>query len=322
MRTLLYLCLALLLTSPARAADHPLAVLGTVPDFTLTNQLAAGVHGHDLQGTIWVADFIYTTCPGPCPILTRHMADLASRLPDSVRVVSFSVDPTNDTPAVLKAYAATYGADPSRWWFLTGTESAIFALARDNFHLATDKGPDGPFHSPYFALVDGEGRIRQYYDGNDADLVPRVIADVDVLQQGRWGVLSTVDAGLNGLSGVLVALGFFFIRRRQVAAHKACMLSAVVSSSVFLVSYLTYHWHVHHVIFPGQGTVRTVYLSILASHSVLAAAVPPLVLITLARALNGRFPQHRAMARWTLPIWLYVSVTGVVVYVMLRHWNA
>ena len=129
--------------------------------------------------------------------------------------------------------------------------------------------------------------------------------------------LPAVNAFLNALSATLLLTGYFLIRRRRIAAHRAAMISAFVSSSLFLISYLVYHAQVGSVKFPGQGMARTLYLTILLTHTVLAAAVPVLALITLSRALARRYPAHRRIARWTLPIWLYVSVTGIVVYWML-----
>jgi uncharacterized membrane protein YozB (DUF420 family) len=129
--------------------------------------------------------------------------------------------------------------------------------------------------------------------------------------------LPAVNATLNALSALLLMAGFLLIRRRKIRAHRAVMLAAVVSSTLFLTSYLVYHAHVGSVHFPGHGAARIVYFSVLVSHTLLAAAVPVLAAITLVRALRGRFDRHKRIARWTLPIWLYVSVTGVVVYVML-----
>ena len=131
--------------------------------------------------------------------------------------------------------------------------------------------------------------------------------------------LPTVDAALNATSAVLLTLGFIFIRRGNVRAHKACMLSAVGTSTLFLACYLTYHYFHGTTRFLGQGLVRPLYFSILISHTVFAVVIVPLVLTTLYRALRGRFELHRRIARWTLPAWLYVSVTGVVVYWMLYH---
>ena len=129
--------------------------------------------------------------------------------------------------------------------------------------------------------------------------------------------LPTVNATLNGVAFVLLLIGFALIRSRRVEAHRVVMLAAFACSVLFLVSYLVYHAQVGSVRFPGTGLARTVYLGILLTHTVLAAAVPVLALITLFRALRRRFDRHRAIARWTLPIWLYVSATGVVIYWML-----
>ena len=130
-------------------------------------------------------------------------------------------------------------------------------------------------------------------------------------------LLPTLNAILNALSAILLVNGYLFIRRRKIAAHKRCMIAAVVTSSLFLVSYLTYHYQIGSKHFEGQGPIRAVYFSILVSHTVLAATIVPLVLMTLRRALKGNFERHAHLARRTLPVWLYVSVTGVVVYWML-----
>ena len=128
-----------------------------------------------------------------------------------------------------------------------------------------------------------------------------------------------IEACLNTLSAVLLATGYVLIRKKQVRGHKACMVSAFVASAFFLVFYLTDHFLRGIVYFQGQGAVRTFYLALLGTHSVLAAAIVPLALVTLYRAWRQRFALHKRIARWTLPIWLYVSVTGVVVYWMLYH---
>ena len=125
------------------------------------------------------------------------------------------------------------------------------------------------------------------------------------------------NALLNSASAILLIVGYYFIRQRNIAAHRRCMLAALCTSALFLVSYLVYHFEVGSVRFEGQGWVRTVYFAILISHTVLATAIVPLVVITVMRALRQRFDRHRAIARWTLPLWIYVSVTGVVVYWML-----
>jgi putative membrane protein len=129
--------------------------------------------------------------------------------------------------------------------------------------------------------------------------------------------LPTINATLNSLSAAFLILGFIFIKSKNIKAHKACMLSAFASSILFLISYLIYHYQVGSVPFKGQGAIRTVYFTILLTHTILAVVVVPLALITLFRALQENFPKHRRIARWAFPIWLYVSVTGVLVYMML-----
>jgi len=129
--------------------------------------------------------------------------------------------------------------------------------------------------------------------------------------------LPALNAVLNGTAGLLIAAGWLLIRRGHRQAHKRVMLGAVACSAVFLVSYLTYHFHVGSVRFQGQGPIRTVYFAILISHTILAVAIVPLVLITLNHGLRERFDRHRRIARVTMPLWAYVSVTGVVIYWML-----
>lgn len=129
--------------------------------------------------------------------------------------------------------------------------------------------------------------------------------------------LPTLNATLNGVSAVLLTSGYAMIRRRWITAHRAFMLAAWVTSMLFLASYTVYHAFAGSRPYPGHGMARMVYFVILISHVILAAAVLPLAITTLVRALAGRYPAHARIARWTLPVWLYVSVTGVVVYVML-----
>ena len=133
----------------------------------------------------------------------------------------------------------------------------------------------------------------------------------------RLSDLPTLNALLNATSALLLTVGFLLIRRRRRAAHRLAMLAAATTSTLFLVSYLAYHARVGSVRFRGEGAIRTAYFGILFSHTVLAAVVVPLAALTLARALRGRFPAHRTIARVTLPLWLWVSVSGVVVYWML-----
>jgi uncharacterized membrane protein YozB (DUF420 family) len=126
-----------------------------------------------------------------------------------------------------------------------------------------------------------------------------------LISQPAWNAI------LNGSSAILVTIGYVMIRSKRVQAHKTCMLAAVGTSTAFLISYVDYHLKVGSVRFPGQGMART------GTHTILAAAIVPLVIITLVRALKGRFADHKRIARWTLPLWAYVSVTGVLIYLLL-----
>lgn len=132
-----------------------------------------------------------------------------------------------------------------------------------------------------------------------------------------YTTLPAVNAALNATSTLFLVAGWLFIRRRDVRRHRFCMLTAFAASGLFLTSYVVYHANVGSVPFAGRGPVRVVYFAILITHVILAAIILPLALVTLSRALARRFDRHRAIARWTLPIWLYVSVTGVLIYVML-----
>jgi|SRR5579862_1747356 len=129
--------------------------------------------------------------------------------------------------------------------------------------------------------------------------------------------LPALNATLNGTSAVLLTIGWFLIKARRIAAHRRVMIAAFVSSSLFLISYVVYHAHIGSKRFPGTGVMRTVYFSILIPHVILAAVVLPMAIVTLRRGLKRNDKPHRRLARWTLPLWMFVSVTGVIVYVML-----
>ena len=129
--------------------------------------------------------------------------------------------------------------------------------------------------------------------------------------------LPLLNALLIGSSALCLLAGFYFIRRLEIRKHRVCMIAAFVCSALFLISYVVYHANVGSIRFAGEGSVRALYFTILVSHTLLAATVPALAIITLRRALRARFEQHRKIARWVLPVWLYVSVTGVVIYLML-----
>lgn len=154
---------------------------GTVPAFQLTNQNGQSFGSAQLAGKIWIADFIYTTCPGPCPMISSRMSELQKPLEKTdVRLVSFTVDPEKDTPEVLRGYAEKLQAEPGRWDFLTGPKSAIYKLSHDSFKLAVSDGSDAqgiPVHSTRMVLVDRHGQIRGYYDATEADAITKLVAD-------------------------------------------------------------------------------------------------------------------------------------------------
>ena len=129
--------------------------------------------------------------------------------------------------------------------------------------------------------------------------------------------LPALNATLNGISAVLLVIGYVLVRQRKLEQHRRVMIAAFSTSVLFLISYLIYHASVGSKPYPGQGSIRTLYFFVLITHIVLAALVPPMAIVTLVRGLRERYDAHRRLARWTLPIWLYVSVTGVIVYVML-----
>lgn len=166
-------------------SNRPLPVYGTVPKFDLVNQDAQPFGSEQLAGKIWIADFIFTSCPGPCPIITTRMSELQRPLGKSdVHLVSVSVDPEKDTPEVLRTYAYKLHIQPGRWDFLTGSRDAIYSLSRDGFKLGVSDGSEeegNPVHSTRFVLVDRHGAIRGYYDALAADAVTKLLADTNHL---------------------------------------------------------------------------------------------------------------------------------------------
>ena len=317
----------------ATARAKALPVLGTLPDFSLTDRSGRSVSRADLLGHVSVADFVFTSCSAQCPIVTAQMVKIQgyalARWPE-VRLLSLTVDPERDTPEILAAYAKEYSADPDRWWFLTGTRETLDDLIRNGFKVAgaspipVDTSPDAVLHSVSLVLLDPQARVRGYYQATDPEEMAKLRGDLGALAKTRnrgsfYAWLPDLNASLNALSFIFLASGLLSIRRKRISAHRACMLSACVTSLAFLVSYLTYHSKVGSVRFPGEGWVRPLYFSILISHTVLAATILPLVLVTLRFAFRENFAAHRRIAHWTFPIWAYVSLTGVIVYVML-YW--
>lgn len=180
-----------LISEPSAATE--LRKLSIVPPFALTERNGRTITNQDLAGKIWVADFIYTTCPGPCPLITAGMAKIQNAVAKdpNVQLVTFTVDPETDTPAVLAKYADTYGADPNRWWFLTGPEKPLYDLIQNGFFQVVQNNSGQPpqpgqykvTHSTYLALVDADGNVRGFYSGVDADGRADLLRDIKILEK-------------------------------------------------------------------------------------------------------------------------------------------
>ncbi len=168
-----------------RATDQEPITFGNVPEFELVERTGRTVTRADLDGQVWVADFIFTSCGGTCPMMTYQMGKLNRTLPDEVRLVSFTVDPSRDTPEILADYAERNEVEGDRWMFLTGERDSLYRLMREGFHLAVDDtigtAIEPIAHSSRFALIDRTGEIRNYYDGTSLESVDRIAGDVELL---------------------------------------------------------------------------------------------------------------------------------------------
>lgn len=178
--------IAVFVISGCAKAPPPLRAL---PDFSLTAVTVDGTSPLDLRalrGRVWIVDFVYTTCAGPCPMLTANMAALQKRLPKSIGLLSFTVDPDHDSPEVLTVYARKFGADPQRWFFVDGDKPALMKLFRDGFQIgvaesAAAEPGQNVAHTTKFVLLDADGRIRGYYDGDDQPSLDKLAADAQRL---------------------------------------------------------------------------------------------------------------------------------------------
>lgn len=379
-----------------------------IEDFSLTERSGKTVKKEDLLGKPWVACFVFTRCAGPCPRVSGQFYQLQKDLKDlDFRLVTFTVDPKNDTPEVLSRYAESVGADPEKWLFLTGDQNEIFHLIEKSFLMPVEENK-GPARQPGFEvihttnvmLVDKEGRVLGKYNAVDdvemAELrreVRKLVKEekqqpetkkseekqkdspenkkqeepakaktpakagmislsttllpvvANLLAQTEAGSpaaetdtgetvkaapawvyqLPAVNATLNGLATILLMVGYWFIRHGEQQKHKKTMLTAFGTSVLFLVFYLLYHFALQSYTgtasrkFGGEGAIRMIYYFILITHVVLAAAVPVLAWVTIRRGLKQQWEAHRKIAKITFPIWLYVSITGVVIYFMLYH---
>ncbi len=301
--------------------------LGAFPlgSFRLTRETGKPVTDADLAGKVWIAAFTFTRCPSSCPRINGYMQEFQKRLVRTgVALVDLSVDPEHDTPEVLARYAAKFSADPNRWWFLTGPAADVTRLILDRFKLhvsvpSTEERQADPtleavMHATRLALVDRGNRVIGYFDADDPEAREQLLLRA---RQRDSAVLPAINATLNGMCAVLLVVGWILIRKGLWKGHAACMILGVVDSALFLSCYLLYHFRVGSIPFRGVGPSRFLYLTILLSHTLLAVSMLPLIVMTLYRAARGDYIRHARIARITFPIWLYVSITGVVIYLML-----
>jgi protein SCO1/2 len=322
----LAIALALVGPKPKERAATDLASAGiAVGPFRLTERSGKAVTDADLAGRAWVASFIFTHCPLSCPRITSTLKGVQGKLAGTgVQIASISVDPERDTPEVLARYADRFDADPARWWFLTGDPAEIDRLV-GQFKLTRAKaapeevaaGAEEFTHSDRLALVGPGNRLIGLYDSTDPAEVSKLIEAASRADGGWVYRLPFVNATLNGTCSVLLAIAWWLILAGKWRAHAACMVAALAVSAAFLACYLIYHFNVLSVPYKGEGMARYAYFTILLSHVALAIAMLPMIIMTVLRAARRRFAAHRRIASLTLPIWLYVSVTGVVVYWML-----
>ena len=375
-----------------------------LPDFTLAESVGQTVSLKDMAGKRWLANFIFTRCAGPCPMMTRDVSELHRQVKKSnpdFRFVTFTVDPEYDTVAVLKKYAETFRADHERWKFLTGSEDEILNLIRGGFmqyvqpNIGESRTPGFEVaHSNRAVLVNENGipvgsfimtipadvaKLRRIIEGKEDfpepgpgltfsvssgdnppvpfTLVPADDSDsedgpatsddndeaatdnesspetpqsknqkIDELLPPWAANMPTINAGLNSACIVLLCSGFVAIKSGNRIRHRNLMITSFLVSAAFLVCYVAYHEVLYRFTgyrgraFDGSVLASRIYFSILIPHVVLAAVVPILALRVFYLAFKERWPEHRRLAKITLPIWLFVSITGVVIYGMLYHW--
>jgi uncharacterized membrane protein YozB (DUF420 family)/cytochrome oxidase Cu insertion factor (SCO1/SenC/PrrC family) len=343
MSRLVGLILLILVPLPLRAQDEikepapdaklfkPYDML--IRDFTLEDAAGTPVSPRDLLGKIWVAQFFYpgcNLCSRNTPTMQR-LQEIYRGKPD-VRLVS--IDLINTKPETLEEFARDHGAEPGQWLFLTGPEAKVHDIVRVNFFNMVFRKKDATAgdeigHSTKLILVGPDGHSVGYVEGTDPKAADALKTEIDGLRSRRrlderipvtGADLPRFNATLNASCTVLLLLGWIAIRAGWVTLHKLLMLSALAVSAVFLASYLFYHFVVMEMEptrFQGTGPMRYVYFGVLLTHTILAVVVAPLALYITVQGLRNALPAHVKIARWTLPIWLYVSVTGVAVYWML-----
>lgn len=295
--------------------------------FALVDAKGNKVTNDDLRGKAWVAHFFFTTCTGDCTKTAPVMRELQKQIAGmkDYSLVSFSLN--NDSGDDLKRYAEDIGAVPGQWFFLTGPKADVHKIVQDSFFLtAMDAAKPKPGaeidHSPKLAVIGPNGNIVGYVDGTNPDAVAQVRQMLRHTMESKYA-LPAMNARLNALCTVLLLAGYIAIRKKQELLHKVLMLSALVVSIVFLASYLYFHFVVlggEPTRFREQGIPRVIYFTILITHVALATLfVAPLAPYVTYLGLRDYRARHVRIVRWLFPIWVYVSITGVVVYWMLYH---
>lgn len=339
-------------TSAGSPAPRDPARFEEVPDFAFEDSRGGTLTRADLAGRTWIGVPFFLECTGPCPSITR---DIARRLyPElegtDVLLVSFSLDPERDTRETLDIYAAGLGIDRDRWLFVSAPkETDMHDFVRLGLRVPVQRDPtaaaagEAITHGTRMPVVDGDGRIAGFYELADPTLAgedPLGLEEAEALLGARFALIADraravaagpspiplVNACLNGAATVLLLLGIVAIKGGARRRHEVLMKLAFVVSAAFLACYLYYHFAVLPITggptrFNGEGVGKVLYLLMLASHVILAVANLPMVLRTFWLAHREDWERHRRLARWTFPIWLYVSVTGVLVYLVLYRFN-
>lgn len=345
---LLALPAAAIQVSDASPAPRSMARFGEVPDFRFVERSGEVLTRDDLLGAPWIAVPFFVGCTGPCPTVTSDLrAELVDALAGSgVRIVSFSVDPEFDTPERLREYAAQYDIRPDDpWLFVTGDAAEMERFLLDGLKTSFMRSEAAGVeygqsitHTTRVPVIDPQGRIAGWYQVSRQALASApggasfedsigLLRDRALALAAPAGgsPLPRLNAVLNGAATLLLLGGWLAIRGGRRELHGALMRTAFLVSAAFLASYLYYHGVVQRVVGPvrfrGTGAAKTAYYVFLASHVILAAVNLPMVLRTLWLAHKGDWERHKRLARKTFPIWLYVSVTGVLVYLILYPWN-
>ena len=346
-------------TSTAAPAPDAAIRFGEVPDFAFESGSGGIVSKADLLGSPWIAVPFFLRCTGPCPSITRDIrARLHDELEGtSIRIVSFSIDPEIDTPEELKQYAESIDADPERWLFVRSeTETEMHAFIKDGLMVPLQRNEgeqdagQAITHGTRMPVIDAQGNIAGLYELRDPALgedgLP--LEQAESILEGRYALIIAraralagldyvwpprqssriplLNAFLNGTCLLLLIAGITAIKGGHKEVHERLMKLAFLFSAAFLVFYLYYHLKVQPIQggatpYNGTGAIKTAYLVMLLTHIVLAAVNLPMVLRTFWLAHREDWERHKRMAKWTFPIWAYVSATGVLVYLMLYPFN-